>query len=234
MTPAARVPRFHGFERDDLLPVDSGAARAVVRGLEALDVLLGLLHLLLDLAAARLHLAALLEHLRAEYQEEGGGARLGPLAGDEGGEDVTELGGQYRHDDEGGKRAREDNGARMAHGKDGGNEERLVSDLRDDNHGKRPPEGVEGALVGHGCDILRHATRPVSKRVREKAAVEDQRKSREGAPHLAVRRTVKGRERKREAAGGGRAQVQANGKKRPCAGTAVTCCNPSGPSHALL
>ena len=50
----------------------------------------------------------------------------------------------YRHDDEGEEGAGEDDEAWVAHGHDGGDEEGLVAQFRDDDHRQRRHEAVHG------------------------------------------------------------------------------------------
>jgi hypothetical protein len=100
-----------------------------------LDLLLHLPHLLLHLLTpllSRLHLQTLLHHLRSKDEEKPGGGYGGPAFGEEGRDDGTEEGGEEGHDGEGGEGGGEDGNARMAHGENGSDEERLVSDLTRD------------------------------------------------------------------------------------------------------
>ena len=105
-----------------------------------------LLELLLRLVGR--HLPAVLEHLDPEDGEEEGGEVVGVDAGHHR-DGVPEEGRHDVHEGERGHGPGEHRRPAVPHGHDGGDEERLVAELGDDDDGEGGDEGVVEAEVAH-------------------------------------------------------------------------------------
>ena len=73
-------------------------------------------------------------YLHPEEEHDGSAGVVGDLPGYEGGHHPAQQGRQDRHQVEGGQRPREDVELVVGHGQDGGDEESLVPDLRDEDN----------------------------------------------------------------------------------------------------
>ena len=106
-----------------------------------LELGLHLLHLLLD-ARVRVRPPRDVEQAASEEGVEDEGALVDDVLGDEVRDDEPERGGEDGHDRERADGAREDDDPRVPHGHDGGDDERLVAELGDEDHGDGAQERI--------------------------------------------------------------------------------------------
>jgi hypothetical protein len=90
------------------------------------------------------HSKAFPDQLDAEYQEQRGCSEVREALGKQGWHRVPENSGKHGHDDEGGECGGEDEQSWVSHGHQGSNEECLVADLREYDHGEGKNERMEG------------------------------------------------------------------------------------------
>lgn len=109
------------------------------------ELVLDLCHLLLD-GSAVVHEVGLAAHLGAENEEETAGGELGKPLGQELRHGVAEEGTEDGHDEEGCECGREDYEPVVPHSHEGGDEEGLVAQLGDDDHGETGKEGLAAEL----------------------------------------------------------------------------------------
>lgn len=107
------------------------------------EFLLNLAHLSAN-TLIRIHLHTLPQEPSTKDKEQHRGGEAGEVSRDQGGDGLSEEGRQYGHDEEGAEGGGEDGHAVVLHGHEGGDEEGLVADLRDEDHGQGEDEGVEG------------------------------------------------------------------------------------------
>jgi hypothetical protein len=99
------------------------------------------------------HRQALSYEFDPEYKEQSGGGEMGEAFREECRHSVTHDSREDCHDDQSGEGGREDKKSGVSHSHERRNEECLVSNLREDNHGEGKYEGMKG-LYGAGICII--------------------------------------------------------------------------------
>lgn len=90
------------------------------------------------------HLTGLEEHFAAKHEEQSGCQEVGDGFGDEGGHGVAQQGRKDGHGDESGEGGSENEHSVMAHRHERRDEEGLVANFREEDHGEGEEEGVHG------------------------------------------------------------------------------------------